>query len=511
MSGGVVEGRSLAEIDATALSNAVDAEASFYRNFLPAEPFWPSIVQHRTQFADALHREVERGRVWPAGHVVDVRKPGHGVRPIAILPPEARVFFRTLADACVPSDSRPDRTSDSYAEFVVAPILSGFSRLPEGPTQIGNSRFKYVVMSDVAAFYQYIDHELLRSELDLLGAPIGPVDSLLDLLSEIQQRTFGIPQRSEPSDWLSEVYALRLDRWLARQGLEHWRFNDDFRIGCSTYGDALQAIEILSAAARDSGLVLNDEKTAAPRFLTYLINYSNVEVHAPSDEIDPADVEAAVLTSEYAPEDDDQARDDAQAVIDRLTVSGARSGSNGEQINLADLSQEDHRSIRRAINTLTRLEDGYAVAALQTLLAFQPAMTHLVLRYVERIAPTTDEVHAVLDSAATELALTDWQRAWIAYGYRVCNTPIHGERHEWLANLATRDVASYASAEATVTLANAERLSFPFVEDRIRRAPTALVPWYCVATAAMKAQGLVSSAAAGALQTVSPTARALLS
>lgn len=506
-----MEGRTLTEIDEAALTSAVEAEAAYPRNFLPPEPFWPAITQHKAQFTTAVQRDLERGRVWSPGHVVDVRKPGHGVRPIAILAPEARVLYRALADVCAPDPMRPDRTSEAYAAFLVAPIKSGFSQLPQGPTKIGDSRFGYIAISDIAAFFQYVDHELLRSELDLNGAPIHSVDALLELLAELHQRNFGLPQRSEPSDWLAEIYAIRIDRWLARSGLEHWRYNDDFRIGCETYTDALHAIEVLSAAARDSGLVLNDEKTVAPRFFTYLVNYSNVDVHAASDDIDPADVEASVLTIEYAPEDDEQVREDALEVIDQLFVSGQSTSSHHKPIDLTDLSHDDHRSIRRAINTLARLGDDHALPILLDLLAYQPAMTHLIVRYAERIAATAPGVADVLDQTIAKLSLTDWQRAWVAYGYRACAAGIHGAREQWLRTLLGQEPSSYSAAEAAVTMSGAGLLDFSMVEDRIRRAPTALVPWYLVAAANLKTQGAVSQSAVGALQAVSPTARALLS
>lgn len=506
-----MERRKVIEIGETALAAAIDAEAAFPRNFLPPEPYWTAIVQHKAQFAGAVKRDLERGRIWPAGHVVDVRKPGHGVRPVPILSPEARVLYRALAEACVPVTSRPDRSSEAYAEFVVGPIKSGFSQLPQGPRKIGDSRFAYVMISDVAAFYQYVDHELLRSELDMIGAPIAAVDALLDILGEVQQRAFGLPQRSEPSDWLSEIYAARLDRWLARRGLEHWRYNDDFRVGCGNYSDALHAIEVLSAAARDSGLVLNDEKTATPRFFTYLVNYSNVDVHTVSDEIDPADVEAAVLTTEYAPEDDDEALDDAREVVDRLFVPGLSTSTHPEPIDLTGVSHDDHRSIRRAINTLARLEDDHGLPVLLDLLAYQPGMTHLVVRYAERIAPRTPDVEDVFDFAIAKLSLTDWQRAWVAYGYRACDAAIHGSRQQWLTTLVAQDAATYSAAEASVTLARAGLLKMPFIEDRIRRAPTALSPWYLVAASELNAQGAATQSAITALQAVSPTARAVLS
>jgi hypothetical protein len=85
-----------------------------------------------------------------------------------------------------------------------------------------------------------------------------------------------------------------------------WRYSDDVRIGCRNYPEALAGIESLARAARDTGLVLNDQKTAARTFVTYLWKHAGLEIHEPTAEFDPTDIEAAV-SSDCSPEDEDEA------------------------------------------------------------------------------------------------------------------------------------------------------------------------------------------------------------
>ena len=498
-----MRGYTINDLTPDAIAVAVREEADYYDNLLPPEPFLDAIAADSSDFADAVHRSLEKGRVWPPAYFVDARKPGHGVRPIGIIHPEARALFRALTKLCVPESARPDRSAKTYAKFIIAPINVAYAGA-RGLQRVGDTRFSHIITSDITAFYQYVDHQILASELDLLSGSVQAIDALISLLGEIQQRTFGLPQRSEPSDWLSEVYMGRIDRWLARRGWAHWRYNDDIRIGAPSYEASLQAIETLAAAARDAGLVLNDQKTTVLRFLTYLSTNSTLDVDNEQDQFDPSDVEAAV-SSDYLG-DDQQARQDACEVVDLLYDHEAEPGPSGGGIKIRRMTTEEHRRVRRAVGTLARLADDYALEVVLKLLAFQPAMTHTLVRYLIALSSEID-VSGVLDRARGH-SLSDWQRAWITYGYRACDVELNDERATWLGHIVLSDTDAYSAAEAALTLARAGSIDFSLVEDRVRRAPSALTPWYLAAANELRTRGHVSQQRAQALADT-PTAKAI--
>lgn len=71
------------------------------------------------------------------------------------------------------------------------------------------------------------------------------------------------------SDVLAEFYIEPMRRTLIRAGFRVSRFADDFRVVCRSYDEALSAWETADEAARELGLVLNENKTSTPRRSRY--------------------------------------------------------------------------------------------------------------------------------------------------------------------------------------------------------------------------------------------------
>lgn len=498
------------ELDSQALVAALESEAQYERIWLPPEPWWPPVVADKANFAAVTHRKLIRGAAWPRSETIDVRKPGHGIRPVSLMSPDVRMIYRAIASALVPEDERLDRSAERYAEFVMEPVRAAYD-YEEGLRRVGDAKYTHIVLTDIAAFYQYIDHSILRDEFDLAGKSVTLTDGLVGLLGDIEGRSFGIPQRSAPSDWVADVYCRRLERWVIRDGFDVWRYSDDFRIGCTSYAEALRAIESLSRAARDIGLVLNDQKTATPSFLTYVINSADVEVHDASAEIDPSDVEAAVST-DYAPEDADEAKDEARQVIEQLWDPESEDDSvSDEEWDLRHLNSDQHRTVRRALNTLTKHEEPSAMPRLLSLLAYQPAMTHRVVRYAEAVR-RDDSVPGFFDKAIERLSLNEWQRAWMAYGLRACEIDLRANplRATWLRRQLADRPASISAAEAAVTLSESSLVPFEILESHLRTVSEDFAPWYLYAIALLRRAGAVPTAQIGALRQGSPLAASIL-
>lgn len=178
--------------------------------------------------------------------VIQVAKQ-NGVRPLHVMSFGERVLYRALTYVFEPRINAPDRSSTAYNEF------------KESPLQMQGVR--YIVSSDLSAFYQYVDHDLLESELVAQTGEAGASAALSELLELIMGRRFGLPQMNKTSDILSEVIVDIVERRLIRAGYEVTRFNDDFRIATTTSSEASAAIEDVEEAARSIGLTINEPKT----------------------------------------------------------------------------------------------------------------------------------------------------------------------------------------------------------------------------------------------------------
>lgn len=258
------------------LQTAIHEEAASVRNLLPPEGFWPALTSKAEKLANSIIAQLYKGYVPTPNSYVLARKPETGSRPVALVTPLDRILYRALVNRVLIGEEPLDRSGNAYVAFVKGPYDYSISiadpELHRGFTAMAGSAFKYVVKSDVAAFYQYIDHSLLRDELFQISSEYEAIEALVGMLGELEGRAYGIPQLLDPSDRLSEVYIRRVERAMARKGYDIWRYNDDFRIGCTDYSHALRSIDDLSSAARDSGLILNDSKTFTFKYFSYAMD-----------------------------------------------------------------------------------------------------------------------------------------------------------------------------------------------------------------------------------------------
>lgn len=184
----------------------------------------------------------------PVVETITMPKKGHGPRPITILPPEARVLYEALVQRLephLPASSR-DADIEDYRKF---------------GTYGSTWSTEFIVDFDIAAFYEYVNHEILAEELLMQTMDSSAVSALKDILHDMFPRGTGIPQAMQPSHRISDAYIEKLERQLVRKGYLVKRFVDDFRIVAPDQGAAHEAIEYAVDMARLIGLVLAEGKT----------------------------------------------------------------------------------------------------------------------------------------------------------------------------------------------------------------------------------------------------------
>lgn len=121
---------------------------------------------------------------------------------------------------------------------------------------------KFVLVTDISAFYENIDLNRLSSDLVMMGMD-NEVKSILNLCLKrwAEPRLRGIPQGHSPSDILSEVYLDSIDKELISEGFRHIRFSDDMRVFCDSKRQAIDALHTLTRLLRDKGLNLQTAKS----------------------------------------------------------------------------------------------------------------------------------------------------------------------------------------------------------------------------------------------------------
>ncbi len=186
--------------------------------------------------------------------VVATSKPGSGVRPVAIWDLPSRVLYRALTNKISQALPPLDRGAEQWTAFKRSPL---------------EVDCRYIVTTDIASCYQYIDHALLAEELHVRGSDHQSIEAVIRLLAEVGDRSYGLPQQSWASDVLAEAILTKIERALIRRGIRVTRYNDDFRFACPSWSKAVEAIELFAEITRQHGLAMNDQKTLTWKPHTY--------------------------------------------------------------------------------------------------------------------------------------------------------------------------------------------------------------------------------------------------
>lgn len=482
----VLSGKAIQKLD---LVGAIEREATTSRNLLPTEPGWDRVNSQRNKVAKFCENSLRAGFHASLEVEVAARKAGHGVRPVPYWGIIERIIYRALTEELLKHQRPLDRTTEAYLRFVRAPVTYASDlQAMESPGDESkdffflNSPVKYVVKSDITAFYQFIDHGILAEELLLIGSDFELIEALLDLLQEVQGRRYGLPQLMDPSDALSEIVVDRIERSLLRDGAATWRFNDDFRIACRTYAEALSAIEMLDRSARMNGLVISENKTVTVGFLRYMLETLGLQRSDVGETISPDQVEDVV--GDYSDEFGEDDSDAALALLNSASPGGNAQGG----IDLRKTTTTDVRILRRALNGLAKAADARGVSKVLELLIFAPALTPSVMRYLARVAEGDEAaVAAVIDSLMNNVSQNEWQQIWLIDLMRQLGLldPAVGSsadtRVDWVVavRLATRSAP--LRSVATRALASSARIDFTAVIGDTAASPQALLPIYAMA------------------------------
>jgi hypothetical protein len=318
----------------------------------------------------------------------------------------------------------------------------------------------------------------LGQELQARGGDFDAISHLLELLREVQGRAYGLPQLLDSSDELSEIYIDRVERALLRRGLPLWRFNDDFRIACRKYHDALNSIEQLDAAARDVGLVISESKTLTFRFMNYMLDSLSLTLEPGMDGVVLDDVEAVV--GDYT---DDFLQDlgAAKDYIRRAQVTDIP--DNG--FDLRKVNIENLRLLRRAFGSLTRAADADVVDDVLRLFIYVPALSPTLFRYLLSVyVAASDRVAAVVDEMISQASMNEWQHQWVLrtiHDLVLLGEGTSGEldnRIRWVKKERLESPSAVTVACSTLALAAARRIEFDQVMQDFEAAPSALLTWY---------------------------------
>lgn len=431
-------------LDALNFEKAALAESSAWRNLLPPEPWLAVVGKDPKRFGDYARYRLEAGIPNAPSVVSRARKRHQQTRPVPVVGIAERIGYRVLCDHVLAQRAPADRSQEAYELFIGGPIRAAFAK--KQFMRPGDAIIKYVVESDIAAFYEYVDHSRLLDELQLRTATVEFPRHLVRLLAEVQGRPYGLPQLLDSSDELSEIYVRIIERELRRRDIDLWRYNDDFRMIAKTYDEAQAHVEALAHEASAVGLVLNERKTRVIKFINYF--WKNwLETQTEGDvEFKP---ELIKIMGDYGELEDSELATIAHETFDRLDLAP----DAGHRIDLAALAADDDHALSRAIGILTAQKDAHGLDQVPALFEYAPHLCHRLGTYLVALHESGTDVGPTWDTLMTRSAFFNaWQRVWLIYIARIAKLLTDPSRQAWVKSQRS-DTDPLLRAEATLALA----------------------------------------------------------
>lgn len=208
--------------------------------------------------------------------IVEIPKGKGLIRPGSLLSINDNIVYAALAHECYMNILKKIEWSqnnvdfayiihpDNYnkSEFYKKQLLSWNLFRERSLNKIIDEGYMYVVVTDLASFYDNIDLSILISDLKSCGVESEVVNELSKCLNKWAQVSGkGLPQSNSASDLFAKLYLDNIDIGLKNEGFIHLRYVDDIRIFCKTRNEAKRALIELTRLIRKRGLSLQSSKT----------------------------------------------------------------------------------------------------------------------------------------------------------------------------------------------------------------------------------------------------------
>lgn len=224
-------------------------------------PFY--VRKHKSAIAKSIAAQIVNQTYSPMPPIVrDIKKAQGGTRKISVFQiPDAAVsslFYKILLKKNRHrfSGSSYAYRDDRNAHFAIQDIAVDLSEV---------SRV-FVAEYDFSKFFDSIDHDYLFEQFNKNGFSISPREEHV-VRAFLAPNIKGIPQGTSISLFLANLVCWKLDKNLERAGLKFARYADDTVIWSTDYSRVAQAVEMMSAFSRETGVSINAEKSKGIRLL----------------------------------------------------------------------------------------------------------------------------------------------------------------------------------------------------------------------------------------------------
>lgn len=431
-------------IDRLNLEGALDDELRAGPRLLPTPQLDIAVTHHKKTFLKHVQSRIVSGIDIAVPEVILAKKAQRGVRPVPALPLVVRVLYRAMVNSLSELLPPLDRTNAASRAFRAAPLK--------------DKTVKFVAMGDIAACYQYLDHELIEWELINQTGEAELSGDLRRLAGLIAGRAFGLPQNHNPSHALADVVLDIIERRLVRKGHKVWRFNDDYRIGAATWREASLALEDLEAESNKLGLTLNDEKAGIKHRQGYQQLMEGAEARWKQIQTTVASelIEYNPYTDEVAAPRDEEVTAGAAITVLEAWRENVDAGANFYGYEAI----QERQLVQNAVFSLQVVKDSRGIDFIPLVLKQEPSLTPFISNYLgsraeDDSAAVTEAIDSVLKD--DDVSISDWQALWLLEALRSGDECSPGQT-SWAQELIRKDPSQLVAARAALMLAKFDEI-----------------------------------------------------
>jgi len=206
--------------------------------------------------------------------IINLPKRGYTLRPGVVPQINDRLVYQAIADLLAPNfKPEPNVYSNKLAgngsRTMFLPGVKLWVAFQDKAEELCH-KYPYVVETDITAYFDHINHNLLISRITDLFKNILDRDTLKELKKLLPRllgkwaiglNKFGIPQINDPSSFMGNLYLDELDKWFSIQQIESLRYVDDIRIFAESEAQARSFLANTIVKLREMGLYIAAGKT----------------------------------------------------------------------------------------------------------------------------------------------------------------------------------------------------------------------------------------------------------
>ncbi len=386
-----------------------------HSDFVPLRYDYWLLRENESKFIDKAKENLSQDHYNPSPlKIIEVPKSDLTTRPAAIAELDDRIIYQSLVDSiaeivepqietCVYShrlteDYNSEQMYRDYDETYGAFLIEQKKVCKDGT-------YDFVVIADVASYYERIYHHRLVQLLDGMGCDIHLRNTLGHLLREWNNgNSHGIPQGFWASDYLGNIYLHNIDRYMLMKGYRYVRYVDDMIVFCHSYNEGLMVLLELGKQLRQLGVGLNPAKTNIVPVADHLL-----KVETATERVKNVFEEMFKEEVTFNPYFDEFDEEDIAVIEDYINTEAVHKVF--DETTIANTVNET--TLKACLKLLSAMKDPYAINYVLDNLSSYPHLSSYFGNYLCKCPfdnVTKDRILLYLES---KNIIYDWQAMWL--------------------------------------------------------------------------------------------------